>query len=186
MGQGACKNVMSGRLVVKRYARALLEVAEEADGLDAVQEDMQVLDRLMKEAPAIRGFCLEQHAQRAVEFEFVKTAFIPYVEEFTTRMILTLITHGRLAAIPFIPSAFAALLEQRGDTITVLLETAHKPGEGVLNLVTLRTAEKTGKKINLHVHIVPELLGGFRIIWQNKILDMSVRGRLRKARALLK
>ena len=177
---------MSGRLVVKRYARALLEVAEEADGLDAVQEDMQVIDSLMKEAPAIRRFCLEPHAQRTVEFEFVKTALLPYVEKYTARMILALTAHGRLAAIPFIPSAFAALLEQRGDTITVLLETAHKPGEEILNLVTLRTAEKTGKNINLQVHIVPQLLGGFRIIWQNKILDMSVRGRLRKARALFK
>ena len=152
---------MSGRLVVKKYAWALFEVAEETGSLAEIKKDIEVIDRIM-ETPEIRRFCLEPHSNRAVEFEFVKTALIPYVEKYTSRLILTIVENGRLAAVPFIPAAVRELLEQKGDTVTALLEIAHEPDEDVLNLVKSKIAARTGKKVHLQIKIVPGLLGGFR------------------------
>ena len=177
---------MSGRLVVKRYVRALFEVAEDAGTLNGVKEDISVLLKILKEVPEIRAYCLEPHANRMQEYEFVNLSFIPYVSDLTGRMITVLCKNGRLAAIPFIPAAFAELEEQRGDTVSVELESPVKLSEGVLKMITAGMERRTGKKIRLYEHLFPELLGGFRVIWQNRILDMSVLGRIKKMRMVLK
>ncbi len=177
---------MSGRLVVKRYVRALFETAEENQALDEVREDISVLTKLLKEVPEIRAYCLEPHTNRMQEHEFVRISFIPYVGDLTGRMLTALCTNGRLAAVPFIPAAFAEIVEQRGDTVSVELESPVKLSEGVLKMITAGMERRTGKKIRLHEHLFPELLGGFRVIWQNRILDMSVLGRIKRLRMVLK
>ena len=177
---------MSGRLTVKRYARALLEAAEEAECLDEVTADVEFIDRVCNEAPEIRNFCLTPRFNHGKEVVFVKTAFIPYISPFTRRLLLAAAENGRLAAIPFLPSAVRNILELKGDTVSVVLEAAYEPEEYTVEQIKARVSKRIGKKINLKIKIVRELLGGFRIIWQNRIIDMSISGRLRKARAILK
>jgi len=177
---------MSGRFVAKRYARALLEAAEDTDDAVTVETDMAAIDKILCEAPSIRQFCLKPHSNRMTELEFVKIAFIPFVEEYTARTITTAVENGRLAAIPFIPSAVQLLLEEKWNSVEVLLESARKLESGVKEQVMEKMTKKTGKKINLQTKIVPEILGGIRIIWQNKIIDMSAMGRLERVRQLLK
>ncbi len=177
---------MSGRLVVKRYVRALYETAEEKGLLNDVREDVAVLEKILKEAPAIRAYCLTPHTDRGQERTFVNLSFIPYVSVLTGRMLTALCKNGRLAAIPFIHAAFAEIEEQRGDTISAELESAEELSPDVVDMLIKGLMRRSGKKIRLHLHVLPELLGGFRIMWQNRMLDMSVRGRIKKMRMVLK
>ncbi len=173
-------------MVVKRYVRALFETAEEADRLHDVKTDISAMAKIMNEVPEIRSYCLKPHTNRKQEHQFVELSFFPYVGAFTKRMLTTLCANGRLAAVPFVPAAFAELEEQRGDTISAEIESARTLPEDVLDKITAGLMRKSGKKIRLHLRILPELLGGFRIIWQNRILDMSVLGRIQKLRRVLK
>ncbi len=177
---------MSGRMVVKRYVRALFEVAEDTGALNGVKEDISVLQKILKEIPEIRAYCLEPHTNRMQEHEFVSISFIPYIGDLTGRMITVLCENGRLAAVPFVPAAFAELEEQRGDTVSVELESSGKLPRDVLDMITAGMERRTGKKIRLHEHLFPELLGGFRVSWQNRMLDMSVLGRIKRLRMVLK
>lgn len=177
---------MSGRLVVKRYARALFETARDSGSLEEVKSDVAVIDKICSGAVEIRQYCLTPHRHLAKEIDFIKIAFIPYVGVLTGRLLLTAVSNGRIAAIPFLPSAMKEIEAVTGNTIEVLLESATKPDKDFLKKLEERLGKRTGKKIDLKIKIARELLGGFRIIWQNRILDMSVTGRLRKIRVLLK
>ncbi len=177
---------MSGRLVVKRYVHALFDAADEASVLDEVKGDIAVLAIILSEAPQIRDYCLSPHNNRIHEKEFVKIAFVPYIHEFTGRMLLILCENGRLAGIPFIPAAFSELLEIKGDTITAVLESAAELSPETIDEIISRLEKHSGKKIRMEARILPKLIGGFRITRQNKILDLSVSGRIKKLRMLLK
>ena len=177
---------MSGRLVVKRYVHALFDAADEASVLDEVKGDIAVLAIILSEAPQIRDYCLSPHNNRIHEKEFVKIAFVPYIHEFTGRMLLILCENGRLAGIPFIPAAFSELLEIKGDTITAVLESAAELSPETIDEIIFRLEKHSGKKIRMEARILPKLIGGFRITRQNKILDLSVSGRIKKLRMLLK
>ena len=177
---------MSGRLVVKRYIKALYEIAEAEDNIDLIEQDMAALDKILNEASSIRQYCFKLHSGISVEIDFVKTAFIPYVGEYTARTLMTAVENRRLAAIPLFPSAFKILMEEKGGKAEVLVESAVKLEPGVIKHIKIRMEERTGNKIIFNTKIIPEILGGFRIIWQNRIIDMSAVGRLKRVRQLLK
>ena len=177
---------MSGRLLVKRYVLALYEAAIEASVLDDVKKDIQVLGSLLSEAPQIAEYCRSPHNSRIDEKKFVETAFIPYLHDFTGRMILALCENGRLAAIPLIPAAFAELMEIKGDSITALVESAGEMTADTIAEIAKKLEKQSGKKVRVETSVVPKLIGGFRIIRQNRILDLSVSGRIKKLRMLLK
>jgi len=177
---------MSGRLVVKRYVHALYDAASEASVLDEVKGDIAVLEKILSGAPEIRSYCLSPHDNRLNEKEFVGTAFTPYVHDYTGRMLQALCENGRLAAIPFIPAAFSELQEKKGDTMTALLETASEmPPETIEEIIT-GLEKQSGKRVRLEKRVLPGLVAGFRITRQNRILDLSVSGRIKKLRMLLK
>ena len=173
-------------MVVKRYVHALFDVAEEASVLDEVKGDIAILAKILTEAPQIRDYCLSPHNNRSEEKEFVETAFIPYIHDFTGRMIIILCENGRLAAIPFVPQAFSEILELKGDTITAVLESAAGLSSETIEEIVSRLEKHSGKKIRMEARILPKLIGGFRITRQNRILDLSVSGRIKKLRMLLK
>ncbi len=177
---------MSGRLVVKRYVHVLFDTAVEASVLKEVVGDIAALDRILTEAPQIRDYCLSPHNNRVNEKEFVNIAFVPYFHDFTGRMLLTLCENGRLAGIPFIPAAFGELLELKGDTMTAVLESAAEMSPETTKKIISKLEKQSGKKVRLETRVLPKLIGGFRITRQNRILDLSVSGRIKKLRILLK
>ena len=177
---------MSGRLIVKRYVKALYEIAKAEGEIESIEHDMAALDKILNEAPSIRQYCFKRHSGLGEEIDFVKTAFIPYVGKYTERLLVTAVENRRLAAIPLMPSALKLLMEEKGDKAEVLVESAVKLEPGVMEQIKIKMAERTGKKIVFNTKILPEILGGFRIIWQNRIIDMSAIGRLKRVRQLLK
>ncbi len=177
---------MSGRLVVKRYVKALYETAKAEDKLNVIKADMIVLDKILNEAPSIRQYCLKTHSGIKIELDFVKTAFVPYINELTARLLITAVENGRIAAIPFMTVAYNLLLEEKGLRAEVLIESAQELSPEIVEKIKTKMAERTGTKITYKTKIIPGILGGFRIIWQNKIIDLSALGRLKKVRQLLK
>jgi len=177
---------MSGRLVVKRYVKALYEIAEAEEKIDSIEKDMEVLDKILNAEPSIRQYCFKGHSSESTEIDFVKTAFIPYIGEYTSRTLVTAVENRRLASIPLMPDAFKLLLEEKGDKTEVLVESAIKLEPEVMEKIKINMGKRAGTKIILKTKIVPKILGGFRISWQNKIIDMSAIGRLKNLRQLLK
>ncbi len=177
---------MNGHLVVKRYARALLECYEESGRTKNLINDMNLIEKICADVPEIKSFCLKPHSNIKDEIEFINAVFIPYIEELTGRLLMIALTNSRLSAIPFLPAAINELLEKKGGDVTVLLEMANNHDEGILSLAKVQIAKRIGKNLNLKINILPELLGGFRIIWQNRIIDMSIAGRLKNLHRRLK
>ncbi len=116
---------------------------------------------------------------------FVETAFIPYVSDFTGNMINTAVHNGRLAMLPLLPEAFQNVYDKRSGTARVLLETAHEPAEGLLDIVTEKMQKRTGKTIKLYHTVNPDLLGGLKVWCEGRLIDNSAAGRLTRLRRLL-
>lgn len=175
---------MSGRLVVKRYVKALVSAAEESGSLDSVSADIAVISAILGEKE-IRDFCFKSISSDSAG-KFVQTAFTPYVGEYTGRWLSIMAENGRLAALPFAGDAFKELMEQRSGSVSVVLETAHNPGDQLVKSIMEKMEKRLGKKVFLDTKVNKALLGGFRIIWQNRILDRSVKGRINNLKMALK
>jgi F-type H+-transporting ATPase subunit delta len=191
MGEGArqkdMKNNDTGRSALSmRYAKALYLVASEMGIVPAVADDLRGIKRIVSEIPEVMRYCLDSRASRIREMEFVESAFLPYVGEQVAETIRIMVRNGRLAAIPLLPDAFSAIAERETDTVLIILESAHELETETVETIIARMEQRTSKKVHLQGRIAKELLGGFRILWDNRLIDMSVAGRLRKLRSLVK
>jgi F-type H+-transporting ATPase subunit delta len=176
---------MSGRLVVKRYARALYEAAMDAGKLEEIRKDMAFIENVLTEAPEIKAFCLESRGNRQKEKLFVTTAFIPYVGTHTARMLEILSENSRLAAIPYIPMAYSVYEDSLNGIIPLEIESAGELEEETREAIELKIGQRLSKKCRTTVRIKKLLIGGFTISWNNRMIDMSLKGRLNKMRRLL-
>jgi F-type H+-transporting ATPase subunit delta len=176
---------MSGTHLAIRYAEALYEVAEENGALAAATADMEFIENLLSETPEIKNYCRLKRSGGRQEREFIEIAFSPYVSEFTENMLITAAANGRLAAIPLMPQAFAKIGEKKSGIIKLVLETAHPPSDELIEIVKRRMSKRTDKKIEIEKKLSPDLLGGFRIWYEGRLIDSSVTGRLTRMRRLL-
>jgi len=176
---------VNGTAVAFRYARALLESAEALNRQEEVRRDLEILEEIFTGAPPVREYCLTRRVSRRGEPEFVRTAFLPYLGPLTGRLVTAAVENGRLAALPLLPEAFRQLEDEKTGRIRMVLQTAG-PADGALEKTVRERMElRTGKPVLISRETVPELRGGVRILWKNRMLDLSLAGRLRKFRALL-
>jgi F-type H+-transporting ATPase subunit delta len=176
---------VNGEFVARRYARALYEAAESRHEAESAAADMAAVERIMQEVPGVRGYCREPHAGRAEELRFVEAALLPYLEAMASEMVRTAVRNGRIAALPFIPEAFREIREQASGTVRVLLETAHEPGPELLQRVGQRMEARLGRPVEVESAVDAGLLGGIRVSWDHRVIDLTAAGRLKALRALL-
>jgi F-type H+-transporting ATPase subunit delta len=177
---------MIGKVVALRYARALFEAARENGVIESITRDVSVIKEIFAKVPRIKQYCLQAHKKRASELDFINIAFLPYVGKFTQELLKLAVGNGRITSLPFIPMAFESIMDKESDSVLVGLETAHESGDEFVQRIARKMEKRIGKKIKIEKRIVPGLLGGFRILWQNRILDMSAAGRLKKISRLLR
>jgi len=176
---------MNTAIVARRYAQALYEIAIEHNVMGQVKEDMRAISIVLEGAPEIRRYCFRINLNRGDEKEFINIAFIPYVGSFTRQLLEILVRNRRLSSLPFLPVAFDGILDEKAGVVTVDIESAHQLTESIISGIREKMKRRIGKEINIRRRILPELLGGFRILWRNKIVDFTVRGRLKELRRLV-
>lgn len=176
---------MSGRLVAIRYATALYAVAKQKEMIESIVADLTRLDQIMTADP-IREYCLKSQANRVLEMRFINTAFIPYVSLMTGGMLKIVVANGRLAAVPYLFAALKKIIEEESGIMEVILESARTTENYTRKSIEIKMERRLRKKIKLHNIVVPELLGGIRILWDNRLIDLSAIERLKTMRTLLK
>lgn len=148
--------------------RALAEVAANpqmrqfAD--DPKAEASQVLDVLASVAKTPSGAAVSEHAKNLV------------------RMV---IENGRLAALPAIAAQFQALVDAGTGTSQARIESAFPITDAQLADIRATMEKRFGKKLEASVVVVPELIGGVRVIVGDEVLDTSIRARLDQMKAAL-
>jgi F-type H+-transporting ATPase subunit delta len=171
--------------VVRRYAAALFEVARETNRWPEVEADMRTLDRIFSELPEVLDWCRRSHETSGSTEAFVDAAFRPHVGELTANTLDLAARHGRLPAIPLLPEAMRILSDSASNLVPVLLETTQDFDPELVAGVESFIGQKTGKRAVVRCEVHPELGGGFRIHWEDKLIDKSAREKLRRLRSLL-
>ena len=90
----------------------------------------------------------------------------------------TLAENGRLAALPQIHELFEQLKNEREGVVDADIASAFALGEADLAGIVPALEKRFKRKIQPHVRIDPELIGGVRITVGDEVIDSSIRGRL--------
>lgn len=172
---------MNGKLVVRRYARALYEAAREADALAELDEDMKTLDRLMREVPQLAQFCLSSRkSSRSSKgsLVFIQTALLPYVGELCGRAIEAMHQNDRLEAVPYLATALRHEKDRHLHVTRVEVEAAAQPDSELEQAVNRALEGRISGTVKTRWSVRPELLGGMTFHWNNRMLDVSLKSKL--------
>ncbi|MGH7813403.1 MAG: ATP synthase F1 subunit delta [Candidatus Binataceae bacterium] len=175
---------MNGSRVAKRYARALLELAEkgqeekwgaELDRLAAAAGSPALLERLASPelSPENRQKAMALIAER-LELSYPLRSFA-----------VVLARHGRIAEIGAIAESYRNQVDRMLGRERATLTFALQPADSEVERVTAGLAAIAGKKIIAAVKVDPALLGGVTAELGGRIYDGSLATRLAQARRRL-
>jgi F-type H+-transporting ATPase subunit delta len=170
---------VSAGTLARRYARALLELAEEAGQLEPTGRQLTSLAEAWGESPALQDAFdnpAVSVAQRRAILEQIaqKLGLSPLVRH--TALLLS--DRRRLRYLPEVTAAFERLAEQKAGRIRAEVTTASAMPEPYFQELQKALEAATGKKVTLIKKEDPSLIGGVVTQVGDKIFDGSLRARL--------
>ncbi len=100
-------------------------------------------------------------------------------------LLRAVLDNGRLAALPEIAAQFQALVNASSGVSDALIQSAFPIDGAALADVSATLEQRFARKLNTRVEVVPELIGGIRVVVGDEVLDTSVRARLEQMKVAL-
>ena len=95
------------------------------------------------------------------------------------------IDNGRISVMPEIANQFRALKNAKSGSSDATVFSAFALDAAALADLLVTLEKRFGKKLNLKVELLPELIGGIRVVVGDEVLDTSVKARLEQMKAAL-
>ncbi len=179
--------------IARPYAEALYKAAGGSAGADggadgsALKEQMAALAALAGDA-GLRGFADNPKVSAVQVFDLVAGVALQKgwaLDSKVANLLRTVLDNGRLAAMPEIAAQFQALVNARSGVSDAVIQSAF-PIKGAQLADTVAALEKRfGRKLNARVELLPELIGGVRVVVGDEVLDTSVKARLEQMKVAL-
>ena len=171
---------MADGSVARRYARALVDLGEESDAVDALAADLTtfagVLDLNegeLRAALANPGITIAE--RRAVlDAVLSRLGLHAYVGNF----LRLLMDNGRFGELPSIRTSYQSMADDRANRVRATVTSARPLDEAGADRVRASLAKATGKQVTVTFAVDPDLIGGMIARVGDTVYDASVRARL--------
>lgn len=166
------------RIVAKRYAEALFELARERGQLDRVVEEIELVSQSVQEHDALAAFLRHPRITADEKQQVVSNIFGTQLSDISRNFISLLIERGRQALLPFVSEELTELANESLGVSVGEAVTAIKLSEADLNRLESRFSALVGKKVKLQNKVEPGIQGGVLVRIADRVYDGSVAGKL--------
>lgn len=170
---------MSVHRIASRYAKSLIELAQEQNKLERVKGDIDGF----KKALESRDFYLLLKSpiiSKTKKTEIMKALFEGKLDILTMSWINILVDKGREPHLPEIAKEFQVQYKILKHITPVKVITAKELSADALNAIkkVLLSSAQTDEQVEITTAIDPNLIGGFVIEFGDKLYDASVKHKL--------
>jgi F-type H+-transporting ATPase subunit delta len=171
--------------VAKRYARALLGLANDSNQLEAWGAELERLGRTV-ETPEIGAAFASPEVSLATKIRALALITEKLELSFPVRSFAAVVArHGRIPDLPAVAEAYRSMLDERLRRARATLTFAAKPADSDLKRILEKLEQLAHKKIIPTVNIDDRLLGGVIVELEGRTYDGSVTNQLAEAQRLL-
>ena len=165
--------------LAKRYARAILELANEQKLVERIGKELTEVGTLWSESQELRTVfanpAMTLTQRRALLTDIAaRTGLSPLAKN----SLLYLNDRGRLAALPDVARAYTALAELRGGAVRAEVTSATPLPEAYYAQLQRALEQTTGKKVTIERKTDAALIAGVVTRIGDKVYDGSIRTRL--------
>ncbi len=166
---------MSVQRIASRYAKSLIDLAKEQGKLERVLEDVQSFQQVAKNRDFL--LMLKSPVVKADTKERVfNQLFAGKYDEMTMAFLRILLRKGREAQLAEIATEYILQYKVIKHISTVKLVTAVPLSEEAVKAIhaKLLASKATDTNVELVTEVDPELIGGFVILFEDRLYDASV------------
>jgi F-type H+-transporting ATPase subunit delta len=173
--------------VAERYAKALLDLAEEAKAVDAVGADLDRFSGLIAESPDLARL-VKSPVFSAEEQEKAVTAILAKagIGGLTANFIRFVASKRRLFTLPAMIEGYKSLVADKRGIVRAEVTLAEQPSPKMLADIEAALKDVAGGNIALNVKINPAIIGGLIVKLGSRMIDASLRSKLNSIRIALK
>ena len=175
---------MTNRAAAMRYARALLEVAENEGDPEQVERDLSGFVTLMKKHELLNDSLISPAvppaSKRAVINELVTRA--GDLSEITARLLTLLAERDRLRLLGEILDGYRAQLRTLRGAVRARITTASPLPSDRVEAIARQIQDALGRKVTLNTEVDPAMIGGALTQIGSTVFDGSVSRHLERLR----
>jgi len=145
---------------------------------DKVLELLKTSSEILSDGK-VREFLQDPTLPRSEAVKLIRE-FLGDVPEVFKNFVVILAEKKRLLYLPTITDAYEQILDESRSKIKVLVETAVEPSQEELKLLEEFIVKESGMKPLFQLEVKPELIAGMVVYFQDRVLDFSAYGRLKR------
>lgn len=161
------------------YAQAYIEPLDAAAAQEAVGE-LEELAAMLNDQPGARELLTAATLTRRSRLDAVRHVFSGRVSERLEALLEVLARHGRLGVLEAIARQARRLLRVRQGTLVVTVASATELSDQQRQDIAQALSQAFSSKVLLETRVEPELVAGLSIRVGDRLLDASIRARLKQ------
>ncbi|QCR24195.1 ATP synthase F1 subunit delta [Pontibacter sp. SGAir0037] len=171
---------MSEIRVASRYAKSLIELAEEKGVLEQVNEDMKLFSNIVSQNRDFKLLLRNPIVKSDKKLAVINGIFKGKVQDMTLSFFNIVARKNRESLLDVVASEFKTQYNLRKGIQKATVTSAAPLTPALRQELAQRLANQTGKAVELEEIVDPSLIGGFVLRIGDQQIDSSVKYKIRK------
>lgn len=164
----------------KRYATALIEIANDDKIIDEILKDVKMAYGTLQESKDLRFFLKSPIIKPDQKVKALDAIFSGKVNKLLSDFLRFVASKNRANIIALILESFISKYEDMNGILNVDVRSAKELSNKQFKELSKILEINTGKKIQLHASVNPELKGGLAVQIDDTVIDGTIKHKLEK------
>jgi len=174
---------VSQGMIARRYAKALVNLAENEKDLDNTGKHLNSITEVYKENLELRQVLSDTKVSSGIKLEILKDVLSKIkVSKLVDTFSRFLLAKRRIDFLPDIERAFNLLLQEKLGRIEANVTTASELPKDTVKKLVDAISSYSGKEIEVNVTIDPSIIGGIVTRIGSTVIDGSIQTYLNQIR----
>lgn len=166
------------KLVVKRYATALFDLAVSLGALKEYEEEVKVMIRSLEETPDFMAVLNDHKVTKEDKSKLVQSIFEGKVQDPIVGLLDLMVKKGRQAEILEVLKAFLERVKAQSGITKVIVTSAITLNDEQKNTLIQKLEASTQSKVELETIVDASIIAGLVVRVGDKVVDASIKGEM--------
>lgn len=165
-------------VIASRYAETLFDLAQEEKSIEKYATDMQLVNEVLSSNPTFVQFFNHVLINDKDKIDLIDKSFKGQIDEYVLNFLKLLITKRRIKYILDICKAFKGLCNECFGIEEGILYTSIDLDAQQIKRIEQAVSTKENKTVNLQVIKDESLIGGIKVVLDNRVIDGSIKNKV--------
>ena len=163
------------------YARALFDFSVDKNIMHQITADFQNLEIFLDESSELTDYLNNPLVSKDAKGEVLTKTLKSQVNSETFKFLMVLVDRDRINLLKSVITNYLELVYETASIKTIEVETATEFSNAQKNTLIQKLKELTNaREIKLAITVDPNLIGGFLIKTESKVIDFTVKNQLQQ------